>query len=124
MPQFRDHLDRLLAAVAGGRHFALTRYADGERGVLEVSGINSMGTNRNWCYRPALGIGTSVLSEDLNAALDHDDRDYYVGISCPCCAPGDHQYYAQRLGPERLRARTTFSNIFSNDNWRYLNVHL
>jgi hypothetical protein len=123
-PRFQEHLRRLLEALAGGRHFALTRYADGERGVLEASGINSMGTNRGWCYRPALGIGTPALSEDLNAALDHDDPDYYVGISCPCCAPDDHRYYVERLGPARLRGRTTYSNLFANDNWRRLNVDL
>lgn len=120
MSQFLDHLESFLRALQSGRHFALTRYGDGERAILQRCEISTLGTNRHWCYRPSQGISSDVLAVDLDRALRRDDADYYVGISDPCCNAGDYHYYAAQLGPERLRTRVTFANLFSNGNWKYL----
>lgn len=124
MSTFFEHLEALLAAVERGQHFALTRYADGERAILEGREINAGPTNRYWAFRPSLGSGTPALTEDLDRAFAHDDPRYYVGISCPCCAPDDHRYYVERLNPGRRQTRTTYSNIFANGNWGHLNARL
>ena len=124
MSTFFRHLEDLLGAVERGQHFALTRYGDGERAILEGREIGAGPTNRYWAFRPSLGIGTSALTADLNRAFAYDDPRYYVGISCPCCAPDDHRYYLERLDSARRQTRTTYSNIFANGNWAHLNARL
>jgi hypothetical protein len=62
-------------------------------------------------------IGDTLLSEELAAALDCDDPNYCVGISCPCCGARDYAFYRSRLSEYRLAHRVTYANIFSNGNW-------
>lgn len=117
---FQAHLETFLNALALGKHFALTRYGDGERAILEGCEISTLGTNRHWCYRPSIGIGRTIVTDDLGWAFDHDAPDYHVGISCPCCNEADHRYFMSRLSEARINGRTTYANLFSNGNWRHL----
>ncbi len=109
-----------MCAVATGRHFALTRYGDGEGAILQNHEISTICGNRHWCYRPSQGLSEPILSEALNAAFDLSDPDYYVGISCPCCNGSEHRYYMGRLSNCRRLERTTYATLFSNGNWKYL----
>jgi hypothetical protein len=117
---FDEHLERWLEHLARGRSHALTRYGDGERAILQGCEISTLGTNRHWCWRPSVGISSPDVTDDLAAALDHDCPGYDVGISCPCCNAGDHEYYLSRLAQHRRHGRTTYANLFSNGNYRRL----
>jgi hypothetical protein len=124
MSLFLRQLEAVLAALASGKRFALTRYGDGERAILQGEEISTLCGTRHWCYRPSQGLGGPLLREDLNAALDYDHSAYYVGVSCPCCHEPDHKFYRERVGEDRLRQRGTYANLFSNGNWKYLNAQL
>jgi hypothetical protein len=115
-----DHLETFYDALAGGRHFALTRYADGEAAILQGRELESIGSNRNWCWRPSRGIGDTTFSQELSEALDCSDQNYCIGISCPCCGPADYSYYVNRISSARLQRQVTYSNLFSNGAWKYL----
>jgi hypothetical protein len=121
MSLFFDHLDALFAALSANKRFALTRYGEGERPVLQGKEYSTVWGTRHWCYRPSQGLSGPSLEGDLNRALDLDRPGYYVGVSCPCCSLPDHRFYQDRVGVERLRQRGTYANLFSNGNWKYLN---
>ena len=114
---FARHLEQFLGHLSRGGPMALVRYGDGERCIIQGAEISTMGTNRHWCWRPSLGISSSVLTEDLAATLAVDHPGYHVGISCPCCNEPDYRFYAARLSPERRRSRVTYANLFSNGNY-------
>jgi hypothetical protein len=116
---FARHLERFLERLATGG-FALTRYGDGERAIMQGCEISTLGTNRHWCWRPSLGISSAIVSEDLRASFAIDAPGYHVGISCPCCNAGDHAYYLSLLPAHRRFGRTTYANLFSNGNYRGL----
>lgn len=122
MSLFLDHLETLFIAVARGQHFALTRYGDGECAILQDLEISTLCATRHWSYRPSQGLAATQFSKDLNAAFDFDDSAYYVGVSCPCCDVAANEYYLQRLSDQRRRHRTTYANLFSNGNWKYLHA--
>jgi len=116
---FARHLERFLERLVDGR-FALTRFGDGERAIMQGCEISTLGTNRHWCWRPSLGISAAVVSEDLRASFLIDAPGYHVGISCPCCNAGDYGYYLSLLPAHRRLGRTTYANLFSNGNYRRL----
>lgn len=117
---FGRHLEQFLERLAAGGGFALTRYGDGERAIMQGCEISTLGTNRHWCWRPSLGISTPEVAEDLRASFHLDVSYYHVGISCPCCNAGDYEYYLSRLPAHRRYGRTTYANLFSNGNYRRL----
>lgn len=117
---FARHLERFLARLAAGGGFALTRYGDGERAIMQRCEISTLGTNRHWCWRPSLGISSPEVSGDLVASFHVDAPAYHVGISCPCCNAGDYQYYLSLLPEHRRHGRATYANLFSNGNYRQL----
>jgi hypothetical protein len=119
-----DHLETLYDALASGRNFALTRCADGEAAILQGRELESIGSNRNWCWRPSQGIGDATFSHELSQALDCADQNYCVGISCPCCGPADYSYYVNRISTARLQRQVTYSNLFSNGAWKYLKARI
>jgi hypothetical protein len=119
-----DHLETFYDALVAGRHFALTRYGDGEAAILQGKELEAIGTNRPWCWRPSQGIGDATFSRELSQALDCFDENYCVGISCPCCGPADYSYYVNRVGSARLQRQVTYANLFSNGAWKYLKARI
>ncbi|HEU4730704.1 MAG TPA: hypothetical protein VFT22_22570 [Kofleriaceae bacterium] len=117
---FGRHLERFLDRLAAGGGFALTRFGDGERAIMQGCEISTLGTNRHWCWRPSLGISAPEVSDDLRASFDLDTPHYHVGISCPCCNAGDYYYYLSLLPAHRRYGRTTYANLFSNGNYQRL----
>ncbi|MGA8576063.1 MAG: hypothetical protein WB609_10360 [Candidatus Cybelea sp.] len=124
MSIFLNHLEELFGALAAGRHFAFTRYGDGEARVLQGHHVCASYTNRAWCWWPALNYGDQLFSQELDGAFSCGRDHYYIGISCPCCGPRDHAYYTGRLDEDRVSKQVSYANLFSNGNWKALRGRL
>lgn len=107
---FADDLSLLLAELDSGRPFAFNRFADGELAILEGRDIP---TADGWS---AVNV-SDKFRERLKAALTYRDKDYYVGIGCPCCNRDEWQRLMKLAGREPDDPQVTTSNLFANGNW-------
>lgn len=103
-----DYAADLEAIRVWGPPYALVRFGDGERALMEGSPIAGID---GWVYRG----GPHWLQQPLLDALACDDEGYHVGRSCPCCDPDSSAYFEPRIGVPP--ARRTFANLFVNANW-------
>jgi hypothetical protein len=101
---FREDLD---AIDFDGEPFALGRFADGERALVQMRPVP---TADGWTVPPL----PMPLTRRLGTALRADTEGWHIGISCPCCDRKAHKWYCSQV---RLPARQlTYSNIFVNAN--------
>ena len=92
--------------------FAISRFGDGERIIME-------GTPLNLLHKGEFNYqGQDDLREDLTRAFQYDNKNYFIGISCPCCQPLDKVTWMKESTylPD---SRLTWANIFVNGNFRY-----
>lgn len=101
-------LDRFMLKIRSGENFALLRFGDGERAIMENRPVH---TGDGWS---SPGQQTS-LGAALNDALALDGANVYHGISCPCCDRAAYYWYMTRVP---RRENVTFSNLFVNANYR------
>lgn len=106
---FQEDLSTLLAELDSGRPFAFNRFADGELAILEGRDIP---TADGWSSKV-----DDRFRERLLAALRYRDDDYYLGLSCPCCAPDDFQKLLALAGRTADDPQVTTSNVFVNGNY-------
>lgn len=103
---FQQDLDAILQALDAKAVFALSRFADGERAVLEGTPIKGAD---GWQVP-----GMTALRPALMDALLYAEPSYYVGISCPCCSVSDREFYRTKVNvPD---PHLTYSNVFANAN--------
>lgn len=87
--------------------WALVRFADGERAILEGREIQ---TADGWTTPGSNHPFTDALWDSLCDDVDG----YHVGLSCPCCDAESHQWYMELAGVPP--SRRTYSNIWANAN--------
>jgi len=107
---FQQDLATILAELGSCRPFAFNRFADGELAILEERDI------------PTADVWSAVnvsdkFRERLKAALTYRDKDYYVGIGCPCCNKDEWLRLMSLAGREPDDPQVTFSNVFVNENY-------
>lgn len=104
MKDFRQELYKFYEKLKQGNPFCLTKNADGEKMILEGRAVN----NNEFNFQ-----GEEFYSRKLREALQFQDPDYFVGISC-CCGPSDAAYLRE-LSQQPL-SNLTFANIWVNAN--------
>jgi len=107
---FQADLAAILTELDSGRPFAFNRFADGELAILEERDIP---TADGWS---AVNV-SDKFRDRLRAALQYRDKDYYVGIGCPCCNKDEWLRLMELAGREPDDPQVTFSNVFVNGNW-------
>lgn len=107
---FQQDLHTILAELDSGRPFAFNRFADGELAILEERDIP---TADGWS---AVNV-SDKFRERLKAALTYRDKDYYVGLGCPCCNKDEWTRLMELAGREPDDPQVTFSTLFVNGNW-------
>ena len=90
--------------------FALVRFADGERAILE----GKVGQTADGWKQPTEDF-KGALADALWYPNRENSEGYHIGISCPCCDPEGHRFYLNKFKPE-LHSRLTFSNLLVNAN--------
>lgn len=106
---FQSDFDIIKSKLTNKEKFAFSKFADGERYILNSIRITNID---NWTFDPT--------KDDLfyNMLLDsflYKDPDYYIGISCPCCDKVSYDWFIKNKGSEDTN--TTFANIFVNSNY-------
>lgn len=106
---FSEALERVIRALLEKKLFALARFADGERAVIEMSGLDVDRPAERWTTHDP------EVARILMDALHYDSPGYHVGISCPCCDRDSHEWYMANVNQDA--SHVTFSNIFVNSNY-------
>lgn len=91
--------------IAAGDNFALLRFGDGERKLIEGQAVVAQ---EGWC-----STGKTKLGDALYDALSLTGDNVYIGISCPCCSADDYRFYLNNIKTKNV----TFANIFVNINY-------
>jgi hypothetical protein len=119
---FRSDLDLLFAELDSGRHLAFTKFADGERLILDRIQHSLRKPFEQWDAGDE-----SAFRQRLQDALEANLDRYYIGVSCSCCGDAsgykhgvsDHDWYLQHI--RMPLSRVTISNLFVNGNYdRYI----
>lgn len=99
--------------INSGDNFALLRYGDGERMLMQGELIGKT-TQASKVDKWSFSGGKTKISEDLmHSCLVRRDNFYY-GISCSCCDPKSKAFYLEKMSDHNL----TYANIFVNSNYK------
>lgn len=115
MPNTKSFIDELIYfhdLLKNRTPFAITRFGDGERMIME-------GVKLNLLHKGEFNYqGESNLKYDLTYSFQLDKQHYYVGVPCPCCQPIDKVQWMKDSTylPEN---KLTWANIFVNGNYSY-----
>ena len=99
--------DKFWSKIENNENFALLRYGDGERAIMEGRVVKAQ---EGW-------ISTSYISslgKALLSTLDITNDNFYYGISCPCCDSEAYYWYLSRIQSKNI----TFANLWVNANWQ------
>lgn len=112
---FENDIKLIFSKLKNKEKFSFSKYADGEYAIL----VNQKITNcDNWTFDPA---EHQIYRDELLKSFQFTEKDYYVGISCPCCVPKEHVEW-MRLNVGVTEDYLTWANIFVNGNYKfYLN---
>ncbi len=102
----RDEYKKFWNKILRGENFALSRCADGERGIMlgqKLKGIDGWEIS-----------GETALGAALKESLKIDAPNFYYGISCPCCDSAAYYWYLREIKSSNI----TFSNIWVNGNFK------
>ena len=105
--QFEQHIKYFIDKIKKNENFALARYADGEKLVLDRRNVNERETIDGWRYE-----NNHIFTNDLLNSTKHREKNYFYGISCSCCDLQGELYYRKLFDNHNI----TFSNIFVNSN--------
>lgn len=107
---FRKDLELIYDKLAARESFSFSKYADGEYKIL----VNQPITNCDgWTFIPERD---KIEYKSLLDSFQYDHKDYYVGISCPCCQPQSHvDWMRDNVKSENI----TWANLFVNSNYEF-----
>lgn len=109
----RKDVQTIIAELKQGNPLCLIRMGDGELKAIRQS--------KNVISRGKQKVYTS-LSEELKSALQTQMPGYWIGLPCP---KHNSEFYKQILRyVSNTETRFTFSDIWANDNWGYVQQHL
>jgi len=107
---FRGDLKFLLEKLKDGESFAFSKYADGEYMILVNENIKNCD---GWVFDKDKNKKEYEL---LLESFKYEHKDYYVGISCPCCQPRTSvEWMRENVGTKNV----TWANIFVNSNYNF-----
>lgn len=110
MKKFREDLKILFNKLTKKEHFAFSKYADGEFGILYGNDIG----NGDFQYKKE----DEKFYNHLWESFKYDHPDYYIGIGCLCCM-GINKFEWMRTKCERPDNHITWANIFVNSNYSF-----
>jgi len=108
MKTFVNDFALILDKVKNRDSFSFSKYADGEYKILRNEKITNCD---NWTFDP------EIHKEEHRYLLEsfkYAHKDYYVGVSCPCCQPINH---CQWMRNEVKAPNITWANLFVNSNY-------
>ena len=108
MKDFKEEIHKLFDRFQQGAPFSFSKFADGEWAVITEDYLN----NSEFEFTQQT---PKKYREELIAAIQYKDPDYYIGTCCPCCN-GDRAR-AMREFAGQDEDHMTFANVFVNANY-------
>jgi hypothetical protein len=99
--------DRIWSKIENNDNFAFVRYGDGERKILTGSFVKAQ---EGWIAPNH----KTELSKALQDCLEMNEKNFFHGISCPCCDRSSYYWYNSNLVCNK---NITFANLFVNKNF-------
>jgi len=106
---FRDDLNIIIEKLKNKEPFAFSKYADGELSILINRSIN----NGEFWFNPDTD---KTSRENLIKSFKFNNKDYYLGITCPCCIGGRPVHNWMKKNSGQNEEDLTWANIFVNSN--------
>ena len=132
MKTFEGHLELFREKLSNGENFAFTRFSDGELFILQNKRLEL--NENHYIIGNNLGMGRYNEEEQkkfhpethsenrqmLIDSLQHQQENYFKGISCRCCvSQSDFDFQMEMAGGDS--EYMTWSNLFVNGNYeKYL----
>lgn len=128
MKDFKEHFDLLLDKLKRGENFAYLRYSDGEMHILmdknvkvvgtwyELNGVRGSGMYDPTNFKDVDQIKHKYFVDALKDSYTYHDTNYFVGLSCRCCAgQSNFQWMVDFRGGDD--DHLTWANLFINGNY-------
>ena len=106
--QFDEDIQTIINLIKKKENFTLARFADGEYACMNALHCNGID---GWTVGPE----DKELAEDLTEAYTHTEKNFFYGISCPCCDLPKHEWLKEKTDHDW--GNITYSNIFVNANF-------
>lgn len=128
MKDFVEDFKKLFLKLKSGENYSFTRFSDGEMFVMQKKRLVlankhvqvgekimnfGYGSEDHKDFDPTIH---SYVSDKLLQSFIHKQKNYYVGISCPCCVPKQDSGWMKNLR-ENDEEETTWANLFVNANY-------
>lgn len=125
---FKEHFWMLQKKLKSGEPFAFSRFSDGEMIVLQNKHLK-LADDKTTVDGEKAGIGYDkadhkefdpkrhkLFHRQLTDAYKHHQKNYFVGLSCPCCVgKEDNEWMKELRGGDD--EHLTWSNLFVNSNY-------
>lgn len=108
---FKQDMVDVFARIDAGHKFALARYGDGERMLIDGQAVG-MGSQAQVADKWTAPNGSTLLWQDLKATMDIYGSQFIYAIPCKCCNDNCKQRYLELLDNRWL----SYANIFINGN--------
>lgn len=108
----QDHkkdLEILKSAILDNEIMYFSRFGDGEKLAIEKNPCGGDGWAANRTQ-----VKNDELAKAMYNSLIYIHKDYYIGISCPCCDLRSNKFYIRNVKLDK--SHITYANIFSNAN--------
>lgn len=109
---FEEEIKIFYNRLTSKQPFSFSKYADGEwmaiNGIISTPAYGEWNIDLNLCKRSI---------DLLKASFIYRDKNYFVGISCPCCQ--GNSFYDMKSFCNQLDENLTFANIFVNYNYKF-----
>tara|TARA_R110000803_G_scaffold184182_5_gene246512 strand:- start:1075 stop:1785 length:711 start_codon:yes stop_codon:yes gene_type:complete len=107
---FQQDLRFIFNKIKNKKHFAFSKYADGEFKILKNEAITNCD---NWTFCPNSHKEERGL---LYESFLYNHEDYIVGVSCPCCQPiSDVKWMRSKVKADNI----TWANLLVNGNYDF-----
>ncbi len=115
---FSKDLEYFCDLLKKKKHFAFSKYADGEFKILAGQHIDILSkANGEFKYDP--NDTTDIFPRNqLIESFQFQHPNYYVGIGCKCCM-GDESFNWMKENSYQKESNLTWANIFVNSNYPY-----
>jgi hypothetical protein len=120
---FRGDLELIINKIEKNEKFAFSRFGDGEMIIVNDQPINLLNKNTGEFRYIPNDLRYAKSRELLINSFTYQSKNYFIGISCPCCVGvSNHEYMATKSGisPTNL----TWANLFVNSNYFYFMTRL
>lgn len=110
---FFGDFDFFTKKINSGEPFAFARYADGEVKLMKGDPV---GKNTQAFTVDGWGStgGNTLLGEELNQSMNHEESNYYYAISAPTDSFSDFEFLNRKI----KNGNRTFVNLWINANYK------